>query len=122
MLRYKLRTLFIVVGLLGLVCARIAYLKRMSDYHRAEGEKLMDAMALTDEEGRPIRYRIHIYSHGGTGLTAYSDGAEVPVPSYDRDMSYPEARQWQAAMSHQTTAHKYERAMYRPWMKVSNEN
>ena len=44
-MRYRLRTLLIVISLLAAVLARVAYLKRQQDFHRHEVKRLVTQLA-----------------------------------------------------------------------------
>jgi hypothetical protein len=109
MLRYRLRTLMIVLALCGAIFARIGYIKRMAEFHRREAtagfsrlarefgespEQIvpMQVQAVRDCEGDPSTWQLIRES-----------------PSY----------YYVSACYHQILADRYERAIYRPWQIVS---
>jgi len=128
--RFHLRTLLIVVPIVSLPLARIAYLKRMRDFHRGEVARLAPIIATTEDERLfRVAESITALANGATGRERYTKQVKVgknrlifakeqgavfatvePVPLLN------------TAVRHQIMANRFDRAMYRPWTSVSDSS
>jgi hypothetical protein len=118
-MRYRLRTLLIVVTVLAAVLARIAYLKRQRDFHRREVNRVVTQLATFHHYGgREIERRVsEIAAKEGPntrGIAIYADMPwEYSSSEYD-DMF----TNWHLARQHQILANRYNQAIYCPWELV----
>jgi hypothetical protein len=56
-MRYRLRTLMMLLAMSGVVLARVAYLKRCRDWHREEVARIIAAIAVSDGGDNKIAFR-----------------------------------------------------------------
>jgi len=121
-MRYRLRTLLIVVTLLCVVTARVTLLKRRADFHQRETARLISRIATTEREReQKIENAIHRLAQIGPAareLVISENGASATVSRIEWDNNLND---WQMATSHQIIANRYERAIYRPWVFVSDD-
>ncbi|HEY2415563.1 MAG TPA: hypothetical protein VGI40_25195 [Pirellulaceae bacterium] len=117
-MRYRLRTLLIVIAVLAAVLARVAYLKRQRDFHRQEANRLATQIAtFQNYDVRDIREKVrHIGTFGPTARGS-TIGADLPgkygSPEYEDTLT-----NWHLAHEHEILANRYSRAIYRPWALV----
>jgi hypothetical protein len=120
-MQFRLRTLLILLTFLGVLFARIGYLKRMASFHRqlAEGRiaKTVDrAAAYPDNVSRGAdRKLIETTLRGEINHDPASRWKEI------REASKTGAKRdaFTDLYFHLTMADRYERAIYRPWKLVS---
>jgi len=128
-MRFRLRTLMILLGMAGVLFARVAYLKRLGDVHRREIDRLVPSILTAEGENREmIAAAIDQLAAGDTALVV---GNVVTWPSqtrvgvYDKDMTGRLVRDeatadvWREVVRHEVIANRYDRTMYRPWSMVS---
>jgi hypothetical protein len=128
-MRYRLRTLLILMAIAGLLFARVAYLKRMGDVHRREIARLLpNIVAAEGENHETIAASIDQLAAGDTALVVGNlevGPAQPRVGVYDKDMTgrlvkdEATADAWREVVRHQVIANRYDRAMVRPWTVVS---
>jgi hypothetical protein len=136
--RYKLRTLLVVMTLVGGPLARIGYLKRMADFHRQRDAQLVNqltaeyfALRNTFIGSQPVDQELIDATIQGQidgeliidvnvlrtdkPWTVYFAREEGNRLSHVRYCSEDEALRWFTAAYHRRMAMRYEQAMFRPW-------
>ena len=128
-MRYRLRTLLIVVTLLCGLAARVAYLRYHADFHKREVARLVSQIAKTENEPRQnIEYaalRLAEFGLASDGQPQYvqrelfinENGASSRVSQSEWENNL---RDWHSATYHQILADRYSRAVYRPWTFVTD--
>lgn len=111
-MRYRLRTLLIVLAICGVVFARIGYLKRQAGFHRREAMARLTWIANRNHTHRemfatPVRQDEVDNPEIWRAIRANPPMDEAGSPYYV------------SAYYHLIMAHRYERAIYRPWQIVS---
>jgi hypothetical protein len=117
-MRYRLRTLLIVISVLAIVLARVAYLKRHRDFHRQEVQRLVTQLVTFHKyDWREIERRVSDMAAEGPNEHGSEIGAELPweygVSEYEDMLA-----NWKLSRQHQILANRYSRAIYRPWALV----
>lgn len=117
-MRYRLRTLLIVVTVFSLVLARVSYLKHQRDYHRREVQKLIAQLsALGNYDQREMEWQVHSAAAAGPSARGSWVGGDLPgqygSPEYENTLTA-----WHVASQHEILANRYSRAIYRPWAFV----
>jgi hypothetical protein len=113
-MRYSVRTLLILIAVLGLLFARIAHVRRMAAFHRGEVtrrvQKLATMVSLTMDSGDPKDFLPCVVDYA-----KYDSDYEVN-PWYNpwdvEEDGHPVAEEWKAAVYHQAMANLYERWIY----------
>jgi hypothetical protein len=128
-MRFRLRTLLILMAVAGLLFTRIGYLKRMADFHRREVARIGGSISVAEREDEgQVAASIKELAEGDTELVVgtMTDSLWMGrVGVYDKDMTgrlvkdAATAESWREAAVHQVIANRYDRACYRPWMTVS---
>src|SRR5262245_48936440 len=123
-MRYKLRTLLILLALAGMVLARIAYLKRCRDFHQQEVGRLIAAICEAEGADDKVADSVGDLAQAGTTVGTGSDATGTKVGLHNaqfvrwiKDSSTIEL--WKNAIHHQVLADRYGAAIYRPWTFVS---
>jgi hypothetical protein len=124
-MRYRLRTLLIVLTAAGVLLARIAYLKQERDWHAREVARLVGMIRIAEGEDRQIMNSILQLAEADTDIQKGTDPARTKVGVYNsqgvrwiEDSAFPA---WKEAIRQQAIANRFERAMYRPWTIVSTK-
>jgi hypothetical protein len=127
--RYKRCTLLIVFALVGLWFARMGYLERLGDVHRREITRVLPRILNAERESpETITASIDKLAEGDTALVVgnledFRSQSRIGV--YDKDMTgrfvkdKSTAELWREVVAHQVIANRYDRAMFRPWSRVS---
>jgi hypothetical protein len=111
MMRYRLRTLLILIAIGGTLFARIGYLKRWVDFHRREAAIRITQIAKNcDRNSTEIAKALH-----DNVIEQSRDWSDVRASSKDGQGQDLNA----SAYYHEAMASRYERAIYRPWQSVS---
>jgi len=114
MMRYRLRTLLIVVSLLAAVLARVAYLKRQHDFHRQEVQRLVTQLATFHHyDWYEMERRVSDMAAEGPMAPRSYIGAELPREYGSSDFK-DMLTNWHLARQHQILANRYSRAIYHP--------
>jgi len=128
-MRYRLRTLLIVVTLFCVVTARVGYLRHRADFHNQEAARFISQIAKTENEHRQnIEYatlRLAEFGLASDGQPQYvqrelfvnENGASSRVSESEWESNL---RDWHSATYHQILADRYGRAVYRPWTFVND--
>src|SRR6478609_2446524 len=123
-MRYRLRTLLILVTVVAVACARIAYLRQKSATHRQAATQLLtqiNHMSSADTRtalrrllagGLPIQ-TIEVSSFETTVNALENQSGDGQIVEVNRTAD------WQRALYHEALAIKYEQAVYRPWLIVN---
>lgn len=116
--RYRLRTLLILISVLAVVLARVAYLKRQRDFHRHEVNRLVAQLAAFQKnDSREIEQRVSDAAEEGPSARGSWTGGylsgQYGSPEYENTLS-----NWHSARQHEILANRYSRAIYRPWELV----
>jgi hypothetical protein len=118
-MRFRLRTLMIAMAVLGVLLARIGYLKRMATFHRqlVEGRiaKTADRAAADPRNVGADRKLIEITLRDEINRDPASKWNQIR----DASMTGKKRDAFTDLYFHQTMADRYERAIYRPWRLVS---
>jgi hypothetical protein len=120
-MRFRLRTLLIVVSILAAVLARVAYLKRQRDFHRQEVHRLVTQLASTpgSEGERVLARQVHELAAFGPAARGSWIGSGALPPGQDGSSEYESTMTaWHEAKQHELLANRYSRAIYRPWTLV----
>jgi hypothetical protein len=127
-MRYRLRTLMIVMVVCGLVFARVAYLKQMAIYHRQKAAALIprlaaserytiseaqDAVAFLAAGASRIKPRVGV-NYEGRYVNLESDAGRAHLVLVESN-----ADDWQTVVTHEIMAQRYDHAVMRPWTLVS---
>jgi len=109
-MRFRLRTLMIVLAIAGLLFARIGYLKRMATFHRGEASSRITQIAKNcdlnvTEVAKTVRKNVSEQER---------DWGDVRQSSKDGQGSDLNA----SAYFHEMMAERYERAILQPWQSV----
>jgi hypothetical protein len=116
-MRYRLRTLLIVIAVCGLVLARCHYLKRKAEYHRQRASHLIISYIAKVEDGKGCtRESIELAMKEVIELCP-DEAAEAAAQS-------PTGDDWGygafgSAIKHEMIARRYDSAVFRPWIVVS---
>jgi len=121
-MRYRLRTLLIVVTLFCVVTARVAYLRHHADFHKREAARFISRIATTEREReQKIEHAIHRLAQVGPAareLVISENGASAALGRVEWEKNLAD---WHTATCHQILADRYDRAAYRPWTFVSDD-
>lgn len=117
-MKYSLRSLMIVVTLIGVgFGGRVEYLRQRADFHSSECDRLVRQLAMeydtSDEQmmkalAKTARLPRHFFN--GSSVT-YRD-----YPRVKREI--PVTKRWLLALDHQRLAEVYRQAFSRPWLFV----
>jgi hypothetical protein len=123
MTRYRLRTLLIVLSLLCVVIARIAYLKHKADFHQKDFNRLVPRIAEAERQStwfieHAVRRLAHFGPYAARELVISENGASESV---GRDEWERNVADWEKAKRHRILADRYGRATLRPWTFVSDD-
>src|SRR5882724_428396 len=117
-MRYRLRTLLIVVSVFAVLLARVAYLKRQRDLHRREVQRLATQLtAFHNYNWRELEKRVGDLAAAGPIAPRSYIGADLSV-EYGSVEREDLLTNWHLAHQHQILANRYSRAIYRPWALV----
>jgi hypothetical protein len=132
MLRFRLRTLLILMAVAEVVFARIAYLKQWRDFHKREVAKLVESIRIAEGEDRQIADSvINDFAMAGRPIGWGNDLTQTKVgitngplvrwikDSTTLEKDFATFEIWRKAIHHQALANRYDEAMYRPWRQVS---
>jgi hypothetical protein len=126
-MRYRLRTLLIVVTLASIPLARIAYLKRMAAMNRQSAEQYIEAIAGFQQNSHDdVRASVELaVSHREIPRLLISKDRSVKLQfsAHDGGISVinldgATMENWGKAIAHTIVADRYERAVYQPWTRV----
>jgi hypothetical protein len=126
-MRYRLRTLLIVVTLVSIPLARIACLKRMAAMNRRSAEQYIEAIAGFQQNSHDdVQAAVELaVSHGEVPRLSIPKNRFVKLEFSARNggigvINLDEAamENWGKAIAHTIVADRYERAVYRPWTRV----
>src|SRR5262245_33879044 len=67
-MRYRLRTLLILMAVAGAVFARVAYLKQWRDFHKREVAKLVESIRIAEGEDRQIADSVNEFAMAGRAI------------------------------------------------------
>jgi hypothetical protein len=129
--RYRLRTLLIVIAVVAIPLARIAYLKQMARINRQAAEQLVNQLSdhtgsseaeiqisvqktAQSEDARKAQFSIPRNATSKMHFTLPNGhDAELTLDGTSREM-------WRRAVVHTIVAERYDRAVYRPWTLVKD--
>jgi hypothetical protein len=127
-MRYRLRTLLILMTFAGLVFARMGHFRQQGIAHRRAAANLIPVIATAEKENaRRIESSVQHLASGSASLRTIifdlplgqiivlENGAGNGVTI----QSHPALSNWRNAVRHSVLAAQYDRAVYRPWMIVS---
>jgi len=119
-MRYRLRTLLIVLAVICVILARIAYVKEQRDFHRHEVQKLVSQLASIpgSEAERVLARQVHEIAASGPAARGSWIGSsglpgECGSPEYESTITA-----WYMVRQHEILVSRYDHALYRPWMRV----
>jgi hypothetical protein len=127
-MRFRLRTLLILIVFAGLVFARMGHFRQKAIAHRHAAANLVPVIATAEKENtRNIESSVqHLASGSATLKTiiARVQFREVIVLENGAGnglviQNNAALSNWRDAVRHSALAAQYERAVYRPWMIVS---
>jgi hypothetical protein len=126
-MRFRLRTLLIVMAIAGLACARVGHLKRMAADHRHAVAHLIPAIARAERDSkRGVESAVRHLATNSVLKTIVSDlplGTVIILENGAGNgvviQNNSALSNWRNAVHHSVLAAQYERAVYRPWMLVS---
>ena len=114
--RYTLRTLLIVLAILGALFARIGYLKHKAESHRQKISKLVSRIVEAQEN----------VAKGVTSeVIEHAVSIQLSDPALWKKIREAQKQDtlrrdaWLYMSFHKIMADRYDRAVYRPWMPVS---
>jgi hypothetical protein len=122
-MRYRLRTLLILMTVAAVICARMAYLRQKSVMHRQAATQILtriNSMSEADAQntlgrllaaGLPI-HTIQVSSFETTVTALENNSGNGQIVEVDR------TEDWKRALNHEALARRYENAVYRPWRIV----
>jgi hypothetical protein len=109
--------------------ARVAHLEQLGDVHRREIARGLPRILIAEGESPElIAASIDELAKGDTALVVgdlEDFRSQMRVGVYDKDMTGRfvkdaiTAELWREVVAHQVIANRYDRAMYRPWIRVS---
>jgi len=129
-MRYSLRTLLILVTVLGVLFARVAYLKQSAISHRQKAAALVLRLVANERftaaetqnfvlflasGASRIKPRVLI-NHEGRAIILESDVGREHLVQFEANTP-----DWQAAVAHEIIAQRFERATLRPWNLVQDQ-
>jgi hypothetical protein len=129
-MRYRLRTLLVVLAIAGLLFARVGYLKRRAEFHRQAGEDFVRGIAAAEwASEREIEECIGRLAAGHSGLETrrlrVEGGGRQGVTVVESRIGYgivirnnQMADDWHKAIYHRVMAEKYEQACFYPWQML----
>jgi hypothetical protein len=128
--RFSVRTLLILVALLAITLARLAYLTRMAQLHTDIANGFVGEVCGYRQNPRDcVEYMINCNASKGRAFKwhrpkrdlgprpwtfRYSNGVSKVI-WFDDELMEP----WENAVTHKVIAARYDRAVYRPWTRVS---
>jgi hypothetical protein len=128
-MRYRLRTLLILMAVAGLLFARIGYLKRMANSHRQAAANLIPGIATAERDsalGVESSVR-HLASGSAMLRTILSDlplGQVIVLENGAGNgvtiQNHAALSNWRDAVRNSVLAAQYDRAVYRPWLLASD--
>jgi len=128
-MRYRLRTLLIVVTVVGMLLGWIAWLRERAAFHRRESSRFAGMIARM--EGYPIenveeRVAALVLGRSVTKWVraANGDGDQCTLLKNGGRMTYSESatidvEDWGQAVYHGMMRERFDRALYRPWVLLS---
>jgi hypothetical protein len=135
-MRYSLRTLLIVVTIIGGPLARIAYLKQMARFHRQSVQALVPILCVSERatpdeihnsisfmarDASRIKSRIvghpHVVGIGSTEVIDIESNAGRSHIIQDKAT----LAEWKQAFAHEIIARRFDRAFFRPWQTVDSD-
>jgi hypothetical protein len=119
-MRYRLRTLLIVLTVGCAFLAWVAYLRQTAAYHRREAERLAFQIAdYTLSNENLVHDAVELYAAEGR----VSEEDLIWHPNYGRGLIIDdEARaDWDSAVRHQRMAAVYDGAILKPWTLLATE-
>jgi len=111
-MRFRLRTLMIVIVFAGAAFARIAYLKRMADFHSQKLAQQIASIAAHTRYSEDFVFtsvRDMVSQRPAAVAQGINQDPEHPRISEDLRMAY----------LHQIMTLRYQHSIYRPWQPVS---
>ncbi|HEY2414146.1 MAG TPA: hypothetical protein VGI40_18015 [Pirellulaceae bacterium] len=122
-MRYRLRTLLILITVAAIVCARIAYLRQRSAMHRQAATQILTRInQMSEAQARNALRRLLA---GGIPIkTIEVTSMETAVTALENQsgtgqiVEVDRTADWQRALHHEALAIRYERAAYRPWLVI----
>src|SRR5262245_7417629 len=130
-MRYRLRTLLILMTVAGAVFARVAYLKQWRDFHKREVAKLVESIRIAEGEDRQIADSVNDFAMAGRAIGWGRDITQTKVlisngkfvrwikDSTTAEKNTATVEIWEKAIHHQTLVNRYDEAMYRPWTQIN---
>lgn len=138
-MRFRLRTLMILMAVAGAVFARVAYLKQWRDFHKREVAKLVESIRIAEGEHKQIADFVNDLAMAGRRIAWGRDLTQtkvlisngkfvrwikdctttVEIDSTTLEKDFAAFEIWENAIHHQALANRYDEAMYRPWRQVS---
>ena len=128
-MRFRLRTLLIVVTLFGVSFARVAYLKQSAIFHRQKAAVLVPRLAASERlttvetqgaieflaSGASRLWPRVVVNHDGRTVILESNGGRGHVVQVEANSA-----DWKVAVAHEIIAQRFERAALRPWNLVQD--
>jgi len=129
-MRYSLRTLLILVTLVAIILARVGYLKRMAQIHKVAAERFVAHVTEYRQNPRDcVAYLINCDAARGKAVKWWGPRRGNPPSKSTVHMSKSPPKvmwldsdsmdAWEKAVTHKVIAARYDRAVYRPWTRVS---
>jgi len=139
-MRYRLRTLLIVVTVAGSFFAWAAHVRKMEQFHRTEESKNVNSIALAEKDLWPalaaprdehVRARVTGLVEGGPRKNVGFEIRRRDIPGSEDIVIYNsrglstrgrgEFDCWKMAVHHRIMADKYRRALFQPWILLWRE-
>jgi hypothetical protein len=129
-MRYRLRTLLIVIAIFAIVFARVAYLKQSAAAHRRQAGMLVQRLA-ENERYSPEEVRHHaaffiqdtnrithrvLVNHAGRFIHLDSDSGRGQIVQFAAN-----TRDWKQLYAHEIIARRFDHAVFRPWTLVQDD-
>ena len=129
-MRYRLRTLLVVVAMAGLLFARIGYLKRKAEFHRQACEDFVRGIAAVETASeKEIEESVGRLAAGHkeveTRRLRIAGGPRQSITVLESRVGYgivirnnQMADDWHRAIYHRVLAEKYDQALFSPWRMI----
>lgn len=120
-MRYRLRTLLIVVTIASLPMAWFAFAKQAAEHHRRESARII--RSINEHSFMPPEFAWDgVARHATQGVKEHeklSDGRLIVFhPKFGRQLllDAKESGDWDQAVNHHRIAAQYDKAVLRPWL------
>ena len=128
--RFSVRTLLTLVTLVAITLARVAYLRQMAQLHKEFAERFVGQICeyrqnprdcveyMTNcnaSKDRAFKWHRAPPEHYPSQSNFHKQNGQIKVIWYN----YESMDAWEMAVTHKVIAARYDRAVYRPWTRVS---